>query len=113
MSAECLFCKIAKGLIPVTFVYEDEEFVAFNDQNPQAPVHILLIPRSHFPTIMDVEDTVMAGRAMQIIKEIANGQGMAEEGFRVVMNCRDNGGQTVYHLHWHILGGRFMQWPPG
>lgn len=113
MSAECLFCKIAEGLIPVKFVYEDEEFVAFNDQNPQAPVHILLIPRSHFPTIMDVDDTVMAGRAMQIIKEIANGQGMAEEGFRVVMNCRDNGGQTVYHLHWHILGGRFMQWPPG
>lgn len=113
MSDDCIFCKIAAKAIPVTPVYEDEEFLAFRDLNPQAPVHVLLIPRAHYPTIMEMEDSGLMGRALRAVQETARALGLAEEGFRVVINCRDNGGQTVYHVHIHILGGRFMQWPPG
>jgi histidine triad (HIT) family protein len=113
MAEECIFCKIAARQIPVEPVYEDTEFLAFRDLNPQAPVHVLLIPKAHFPTILDVGDTGLMGRALQAVKETARRLGLAEEGFRTVLNTRENGGQTVYHLHFHILGGRFMQWPPG
>lgn len=113
MPEDCVFCKIGSGQIPVQPVYEDGEFVAFRDLNPQAPVHILLIPRAHYPTLMDMQDPGLLGRAMLAVQQIARDLGMEEEGFRVVVNCRDNGGQTVYHVHLHVLGGRFMQWPPG
>ena len=112
-SDECIFCKIATGAIPVEPVYEDAEFVAFRDLNPQAPIHVLLIPRQHYPTILDMQEEGAMGRALQAVQKTATRLGLAEEGFRTVINCRENGGQTVYHLHFHILGGRFMQWPPG
>ena len=113
VQADCIFCKIATRQIPVEPVYEDDEFLAFHDLNKQAPVHVLLIPKEHYATILDVDDPGMLGRAMLAVAETAHRLNVAEEGFRTVINCRDNGGQTVYHLHFHILGGRFMQWPPG
>lgn len=109
----CIFCKIAMGEIPVDFLYEDDAFVVFRDAHPQAPVHVLLIPRTHHATLMDVNDADMLGRALLVTQEVAKRLAINEEGFRLVLNTRDNGGQTVYHLHFHILGGRFMQWPPG
>ena len=113
MSENCIFCKIAKGDIPVKLVYEDEDFIAFHDMHPQAPVHVLIIPKKHFETIMDVENTELLGKALVAVQKTAIALNLQEEGFRTVVNCRENGGQTVYHLHIHILGGRFMQWPPG
>jgi len=113
MADDCVFCKIAQGTIPTKPFYEDDEFVAFQDMHPQAPVHVLLIPRTHYRTILEIEDVGLLGRAMKAIKQVAIGLGVAEDGFRTVLNTGDNGGQTVYHVHWHILGGRFMQWPPG
>ena len=109
----CIFCKIASGQIPVEPVFENAEFVAFRDMHPQAPVHVLLIPRAHFPTILEIKDEGLLGRALLAAQQTAIALNLSDEGFRVVLNCRDNGGQTVYHVHWHILGGRFMQWPPG
>ncbi len=113
VESDCVFCKIAAGQIPVTPVFENEEFIAFRDMHPQAPVHVLLIPRAHFPTLMDMSDEGLLGRALLAVQQTATLLGIADEGFRVVLNTRDNGGQTVHHVHWHILGGRFMQWPPG
>jgi histidine triad (HIT) family protein len=113
MSADCIFCKIASKQIPVEAIYDDEEFIAFRDANPQAPVHVLLIPRAHYETLTDVEDAGLLGRALLAVNETARRLNLAEEGFRTVINTREDGGQTVYHLHIHILGGRFMSWPPG
>ena len=113
MSEDCIFCKIAAKQIPVTPVFEDDEFLAFRDLNPQAPVHVLVIPKKHFATVMDVSDADVMGRAMRAVQQTATALGIVDEGFRTVINCRENGGQTVYHLHIHVLGGRFMQWPPG
>ena len=113
MLEDCIFCRIASKRIPVEVAFENEEFIAFHDLNPQAPVHALLIPRTHFPTIMDMTDEGLLGRAMKAVQQTAIALCLPQEGFRTVLNCRDNGGQTVYHVHWHILGGRFMQWPPG
>jgi len=113
MSEDCVFCKIASKQIPVEPVYEDAEFIAFRDQHPQAPVHVLLIPKTHYATVLAVDDAGVLGRALLAVNRIATDLGLAEEGFRTVINCRDNGGQTVYHLHLHLLGGRFMNWPPG
>ena len=112
-SADCIFCKIADGQIPVEPVFQNDEFIAFRDQHPQAPVHVLLIPKAHFPTLLDMNDEALLGRALLAVQQTALALGLDDEGFRVVLNTRDNGGQTVYHVHWHILGGRFMQWPPG
>ena len=112
-SADCIFCKIADGQIPVELVFQNDEFIAFRDQHPQAPIHVLLIPRSHFPTLLDIHDEALLGRALLAVQQTALALSLDDEGFRVVLNTRDNGGQTVYHVHWHILGGRFMQWPPG
>ena len=113
MPDDCIFCRIGSGAIPVEPLFEDEEFIAFRDMHPQAPVHVLLIPRQHYSTLMDIEDVGLLGRALLAIQVTASKLGLANEGFRTVLNTRDNGGQTVYHVHWHILGGRFMQWPPG
>lgn len=110
---DCVFCKIAQGEIPSEIVYKDEEFVAFRDRNPQAPIHVLVIPRAHYATLLEVEDSGLLGRGLMAVRKVAQDLGLADEGFRVVLNCKENGGQTVFHLHWHLLGGRFMSWPPG
>ena len=113
MPDDCIFCKIAAKQIPVRPVYEDDEFIAFPDLNKQAPVHVLIIPKAHYPTLSDVTDAGLLGRAMVAANEVARRVNVHESGYRVVVNCRDDGGQTVYHLHLHVLGGRFLQWPPG
>jgi histidine triad (HIT) family protein len=112
---DCIFCKIASGEIPSTKLYEDEELFAFKDANPQAPVHFLVIPKRHIATIMETgeADSALLGRLLYHAQEIAKEQGCSEKGARFVINCKEDGGQTVGHLHCHVLGGRFMDWPPG
>ena len=109
---DCLFCKIVAGEIPCSKVYEDDMVLAFNDISPAAPVHVLVIPKKHFRNFVETEDayiTAIKNAVTKITKEL----NIDEEGYRLVFNTGDNGGQTVHHLHCHILGGRFMQWPPG
>lgn len=113
MVENCIFCKLASRQITVEPVYEDEEFLAFHDLNPQAPTHLLLIPKAHFATMMEVADVALLGRALEAVQKTAQAAGLTAEGFRLVVNTGENGGQTVPHLHFHLLGGRFMQWPPG
>lgn len=115
MQQECIFCKIAAKEIPVQPIYEDEQLIAFPDINPAAPVHVLIIPKKHIANILELEpqDQLLMGQLLSAIKRIAEQVGLADEGFRVVMNTKENGGQTVHHLHCHILGGRAMTWPPG
>ena len=108
----CIFCKIAAGEIPSTKVYEDERVLAFRDIDPQAPVHVLLIPKKHFADIRGCDSETFA-YMQEIVKKLAVELGIAEKGFRVVINTGEDGQQSVKHLHWHILGGRSMQWPPG
>lgn len=108
----CIFCKIASGEIPSTKVYEDERVLAFRDIEPQAPVHVLLIPKKHFADILECDPETFA-YMQEIVKKLAVELGIAEKGFRVVINTGEDGQQSVKHLHWHILGGRSMQWPPG
>ncbi len=112
---DCLFCKIATGEMSTDLVYEDDEFVAFRDINPQAPTHVLVIPRRHIATLndLDQEDSDLAGKLMLAAKAIAAQEGIAEDGYRAVINCNAGGGQAVYHIHLHLLGGRQMTWPPG
>ena len=114
MSSDCLFCKIAAGTIPVTRLYEDEQIVAFPDINPQAPVHILVIPKRHIESLADTqpEDKAMLGQLVAAAVEVARQQGL-ESGYRLIVNTGPDGGQTVEHLHIHLLGGRHMNWPPG
>lgn len=111
----CLFCEMIKGAIPVTPCYEDEEVFAFNDINPRAPTHQLIVPKRHIATINDLttEDAALVGHMVLVAQRLAKDQGFAEQGFRMVMNCNSWGGQTVFHLHLHLLGGRAMTWPPG
>jgi histidine triad (HIT) family protein len=115
MAGDCLFCKIAAGEIPSTTVYSDDEFYAFRDINPGAPVHCLIVPRKHIPCITDAtpEDEALLGRLMLRASAIAKAEGIDEPGCRFVVNCNEDGGQTVFHIHLHILGGRAMAWPPG
>jgi histidine triad (HIT) family protein len=110
-----IFTKILKKEVPVDVVYEDELCMAFRDIHPQAPTHVLLIPRKEIPSMAELspEDASLLGHMMVKISEIAHRLGLAEEGYRVVTNCRAFGGQTVNHLHFHILGGRPLSWPPG
>jgi histidine triad (HIT) family protein len=115
----CLFCKIAANTIPVTRIYEDEQILAFSDINPQAPVHILIIPKKHFSSLADTtaHDDGILGHLLSATAKIAEEQGLGLTkgggGYRVVVNSGHNGGQTVEHLHLHLLGGRHMGWPPG
>lgn len=111
----CLFCKIASGEISTAFIYEDNDILAFNDIAPQAPHHMLIIPRKHIATLNDISemDTALLGNMIQVAKKIATRLNIAQNGYRVVMNCNQNGGQAVYHIHCHLLGGRQMTWPPG
>ena len=111
----CLFCKIIKKEIPAKIIYENEEIFAFEDINPQAPVHFLVIPKKHISTSLDIkdEDNELIGRLYQAVNQLAKERGIAEKGFRTVMNCNAGAGQTVFHIHLHVLGGRAMNWPPG
>jgi len=110
-----LFLKIINREIPADIVYETKEILAFRDINPQAPVHILVIPKEHIRTMNDMDSghVEMAGKLFLVAAELASKEGIAEEGYRVVMNCNRAGGQAVYHIHLHLLGGRQMGWPPG
>lgn len=110
--ADCLFCRIIAGEIPAQLVYQDEHAVAFRDINPQAPVHVLVIPRQHIASIAHLEGDA-CGQQMQAIRNVAEQEGIAESGFRVVTNHGPDAQQSVFHLHWHVLGGRAMGWPPG
>jgi histidine triad (HIT) family protein len=114
MSSDCLFCKIAAGTIPITRLYEDEQVMAFADIHPQAPVHILVIPKRHIGSLAQTqaEDEPLLGGLMAAAVEIARQQGLGG-GYRLVVNTGADGGQTVEHLHVHLLGGRHMGWPPG
>jgi histidine triad (HIT) family protein len=115
MSDDCIFCKIAAGEIPAELVYEDDLVVGFRDLNPQAPTHLLLIPRKHIASLNDLTeaDDVIVGRLYRAAAQIAEREGFAEPGYRTVINCNADGGQTVFHLHLHLLAGRAMHWPPG
>lgn len=112
---ECIFCDIAAKKLPARIIYEDEHAVAFEDINPKAPVHALVIPKKHISTNLDIgqNDNMLIGHLFQIANQIAKEKGIADRGFRLVMNCNADSGQTVFHIHLHILGGRFMSWPPG
>jgi len=111
----CIFCRIIAKEIPSKIVYEDDYLIAFEDVNPQAPTHTLIIPRKHIPTINDLseEDTALIGELIQKAKEIAADKGLSEDGYRLVFNCQEGAGQTVFHIHLHLLGGRAFGWPPG
>jgi histidine triad (HIT) family protein len=115
MAEDCLFCKIIAGEIPSNKVYSDDDVYAFHDINPAAPTHILVIPRKHLADITAAHesDQALMGKLLLTGNKIAAQQGLTAAGFRYVINTGDNGGQTVFHLHLHILGGRFMSWPPG
>ncbi|WP_263078299.1 histidine triad nucleotide-binding protein [Endozoicomonas sp. Mp262] len=111
----CLFCKMVEGDIPVDKVFEDDDLLAFRDINPAAPNHVLIIPKKHIGTLNDAveDDQLLLGKMMLTASRLAKELGVAEDGYRVVVNCNNQGGQSVYHIHLHLLGGRQLQWPPG
>jgi histidine triad (HIT) family protein len=113
--SDCLFCKIAAGIIPSKKVFDNEHIVAFRDIQPQAPTHILIIPRKHIPTINDVaiEDQAIIGEMFLVAKELSKQEQIDNSGYRLVFNCNRDAGQAVYHIHLHLLGGRKLDWPPG
>ncbi|MCP4580919.1 MAG: histidine triad nucleotide-binding protein [candidate division Zixibacteria bacterium] len=108
----CIFCKIAEHNLNADIIYEDNDIVAFRDLKPQAPTHLLLIPREHIPTIEEASPAIL-GKLMSKASELAKKEGISAKGYRTVINCRDYAGQSVYHLHVHLLGGRWFHWPPG
>ena len=111
----CLFCRVVTKEISSKLVYEDDRALAFQDIHPQAPVHLLLIPKKHFDTMLDIQpaDLPLLTHLMELIPKLAKEHGLSKSGFRTVINTGSNGGQTVYHLHLHLIGGRQMTWPPG
>lgn len=113
--SDCIFCKIINKEIPANILYEDDLVLAFKDINPVAPTHILIIPKKHIATLVDVtpEDAGIMGHIVLTAKKLASEQGLDEKGFRLVSNCKEEGGQTVYHIHFHLVGGRSFAWPPG
>lgn len=115
MTADCLFCKMVSGQIKPDTVYEDSEVLAFRDINPQAPVHVLVIPKKHIATLNELQpgDAELVGKLVRAAAHIARELGIAESGYRTVMNCNADAGQSVFHIHLHLLGGRVMRWPPG
>ena len=112
---ECLFCKIVVGDVPADILYQDDEVLAFHDINPQAPIHILVVPKQHLDSLASVadENRNLMGHIMLTAKEIARNEGLSHSGYRTVINVGADGGQTVNHLHLHLLGGRALRWPPG
>lgn len=111
--SDCLFCKMASGEIKPDVVYEDEQLLAFRDIHPQAPLHVLIIPKRHVANLNDLDDALLGGLMLQTAAKIAAQFGYADSGYRTVFNCNGDGGQTVHHLHLHLLAGRQMHWPPG
>lgn len=111
--SDCIFCRIVAGSIPAALVAQNEHALAFRDLHPQAPVHVLVIPRRHVASLADAADPAELGALLALAAEVARTEGVAEAGYRVVTNVGANGGQTVPHLHLHVLGGRSMTWPPG
>jgi histidine triad (HIT) family protein len=112
---ECIFCKIVQKEVPSQIAYEDDEALAFHDIHPQAPVHIQIIPKRHIARVLDLtqDQAHLVGKLVLIANRLARELGIADEGYRLVINCNPQAGQSVYHLHLHILGGRPMRWPPG
>ncbi len=113
MTESCLFCRIVRGELPVAFVAQNEHAVAFRDINPQAPLHVLIVPKRHLPSLAEASDSMELGAMALLAAQVARTEGFAETGYRTVMNTGADGGQTVLHLHLHLLGGRAMGWPPG
>jgi len=113
MADDCLFCRIARREIPAKLVYEGDDCVAFRDIDPKAPVHILVIPREHVTSLNEAADASLVGRLALVAAQIARDEGIADSGHRMVFNTNRDAGQTVFHLHLHLLGGRSMAWPPG
>lgn len=112
---DCIFCKIASHEIPADLIYEDKDIVAFKDANPQAPIHLLIVPKKHIKSILDIsdEDEKLVGKMVRVAQKLAEDLDLTSKGFRLVVNTGDDGGQSVAHLHVHLLGGRSMKWPPG
>jgi len=113
--SDCVFCKIVAGEIPARVLFEDDQVLAFEDLHPQAPQHLLVIPKKHIATLNELtaEDAPVIGHMARVAAQIARDRGFSDDGYRTVMNCNEQGGQTVYHIHMHVLGGRAMTWPPG
>src|SRR5205823_4858344 len=111
--SSCIFCRIAAGEIPAAVVKRGDGMLAFKDLNPQAPSHVLVIPTTHVGTLNDAKDSAQLGKLMAFARDVAQESGIATRGYRVVVNTNPDGGQTVFHLHLHVLGGRPMEWPPG
>jgi histidine triad (HIT) family protein len=113
--ADCLFCKVVAGQVPATLVFQNDRVVAFKDITPRAPTHVLIVPRRHIATLNDLspEDDALVGEMVRAAAAIAKEQGLSERGYRTVFNCNAEAGQTVFHIHLHLLGGRSLRWPPG
>jgi histidine triad (HIT) family protein len=109
---DCLFCRIVEGKIPATIVYEDDDVMAINDVFPRAPFHVLVLPRTHVAKLSDLDDEALGGRLLQAVRRVAQ-QGGVGDNFRLVVNNGDQAGQSVWHLHMHVMGGRAFTWPPG
>jgi len=112
---DCIFCKIINKEIPAKVAYEDDRVIAFHDINPQAPIHLLIVPKKHLASIMEIDDgdSLLLSDIFRVAQKLARENNLEEKGFRVVVNTGEEGGQTVNHLHFHLLGGRFLTWPPG
>lgn len=113
MADSCLFCRIVAGEIPASVVVQDDRFMAFRDISPQAPAHVVCIPRAHVASLNEADDETMIGGLLRFGARVARQEGLAERGWRVVINTNADAGQTVFHLHLHVLGGRKLSWPPG
>jgi histidine triad (HIT) family protein len=113
MAESCLFCRIVREEIPAKIVWEDAHSLAFRDVDPKAPTHVLVIPKRHVASLNDASDAQLLGRLLLAAREIAEQEGIADDGYRTVINCGAGAGQTVFHLHVHLLGGRRLGWPPG
>lgn len=109
----CLFCRIVRRELPASIVWEDEHVLAFRDIDAKAPTHVVLVPKRHFASLNEATDAALLGHLLLAAREIAEGEGLAQSGYRIVLNTGPDAGQTVFHLHLHLLGGRKMKWPPG
>ena len=113
MTDSCLFCRIVRREIPAHVIHEDEHTLAFRDIDPKAPTHVLVIPKAHVPSLNEATDAAQLGRLMLVAAQLAKTEGISEDGYRTVVNSGANAGQTVFHVHLHLLGGRRLAWPPG